>query len=243
MQQPASPLDATSTATKLETTIFSLNNDYHKSLLYYELDADTSSDLKLNESSLKQAINSNEWLTTRIQSVYVLYGNRRLLIVAKQDADKSELNQHLTSLFNENKSERFDHLKARSIPFACGAEQPVLLVGELTDYQLRLINADDKNTALKAIESGLKLKKVKKTFYFTGLLFQFVILNEFLTETTSKLTSSDETKEKESQPAQSQVADVKQTETVDANVSYWLSFYNDSCAGDINLFSEVTSYS
>ncbi len=57
------------------------------------------------------------------------------------------------------------------------------MVTEITDHQLKRLSKD-KSAALKLIESqtGLKLKKQKKTFYFTGLLYQHTLLNELFSK-------------------------------------------------------------
>ena len=190
-QTPLPPLPSQAndqSQTAKETNIFALTNDYHRCLLYFELDA--HKDLKLNEVSLKQIITSNEVISNKIQSVYVLHGNRRLLVVCKSDDDLNQVEQLIVQLLEPFKEDGYDLLKRKCIPFNSNAEQqqqPLLLVAEVSDAQLKLVSPDDKNIALKAIESktGLKLKKVKKIFYFSGLLFQFVLLNEFLSEKSS----------------------------------------------------------
>jgi O-acetyl-ADP-ribose deacetylase (regulator of RNase III) len=187
-----------------ETTIFALNNDYYKSLLYFELETTENCINILNETNLKLVLNANELISNHLQSIYVLHGNKKLLIVCKPDSNPNHVAQSILNIFEENKQENFHLLKRKCIPFyhnsSCDelsqqkqySSQPLLLVAEVNDAQLKLINTDDKNTAIKAIESktGLRLKKSKKTFYFSGLLFQFVILNDFLNEKSAMDTSS-----------------------------------------------------
>jgi O-acetyl-ADP-ribose deacetylase (regulator of RNase III) len=187
-----------------ETTIFALNNDYYKSLLYFELETTENCINILNETNLKLVLNANELISNHLQSIYVLHGNKKLLIVCKPDSNPNHVAQSILNIFEENKQENFHLLKRKCIPFyhnssrdelshiqQQNSSQPLLLVAEVNDAQLKLINADDKNSAIKAIESktGLKLKKSKKTFYFSGLLFQFVILNDFLNEKSAMNTS------------------------------------------------------
>ena len=64
----------------------------------------------------------------------------------------------------------------------------LVLVSELSDRQLALVAAD-KSEALKIIEAktGLRLKKIKKSFYFSGLLFQFVLLNAIIADRMRQL--------------------------------------------------------
>lgn len=206
-----------------ETTIFALNNDYYKSLLYLELN---HSDLSINELNLKQLINSNESIAKQIQSVYVLNGNKRVLIVCKQDIDLTEAEKSLSTCLDEHKQDNFHLLKCKSIPFCDSNKQPILLVAELNDQQLKAIN-EDKSTALKAIESktGLKLKKVKKTFYFNGLLFQFVILNELLNEKAT-LTQDNQIETKVESNAQTVAERVSQESK--QKVLDWHDLYNES---------------
>ena len=158
-----------------EANIFALDADYAKTLLLFE------SVECIDESAVKAIIGGVEQLSHLIQHMYVLNGQRRLLVVAK-------LAESVTVLQELVPKELAIQLKRVEIPFTSPHVPPVLLVGEIGEFQLKLLNSDDKNAALKSIEAktGLRLKKVKKTFYFSGLLFQFVILNELL-EQSSKI--------------------------------------------------------
>jgi hypothetical protein len=164
-----------------ETSAFSLSADYYNSLVYFELS--TNDRARLDESNIKQTLTSVDQVQALIQNVYILYGQRSLLVVAKHNEVCDQLGELIVKLLASEYE-----IKRTSIPNVCNSVPPLLLACEITDAQLRMLNSDDKNTALKKIEAstGLKLKKVKKTFYFTGLLFQFLILNELFREATSK---------------------------------------------------------
>lgn len=96
-------------------------------------------------------------------------------------------------------------LNRRPIPFTAqpsprSAFDPALthslvLVGELTERQLAAI-AGDKSEALKIVEAktGLKLKKIKKSVYFAGLLFQFVMLNAIIADRVKEAAVAQRTK-------------------------------------------------
>ena len=158
--------------TTKEANIFALGQDYAKTLLLFE------SVECIDEVAVKAII---EKLSHLIQHMYVLNGQRHLLVVAKLVDSLSELQELVPK-------ELASQLKRVEIPYTSPHVPPVLLVCEIGESQLKLLNADDKNAALKSIEAktGLRLKKVKKTFYFTGLLFQFVILNELLDQEAAK---------------------------------------------------------
>ena len=90
-----------------ETTIFALNNDYYKSLLYFELETTENCINILNETNLKLVLNANELISNHLQSIYVLHGNKKLLIVCKPDSNPNHVAQSILNIFEENKQENF----------------------------------------------------------------------------------------------------------------------------------------
>lgn len=165
-----------------ELTLF--KNESKHAMLYFVLNenldttnhvnflADTN---KLVEENLKESIKQNESLNSKLQNVYVLYGDKSVLLLCKEDACLDQIEHEFVDLFDKR-------LERKSIPFTNGQTQSSLfLVSEINDAQLELVSSD-KSEALKLIESktGLKLKKIKKTIYFTGLLFQFALLNQLI---------------------------------------------------------------
>jgi len=135
---------------------------------------------KLVEEKLKETIKQNESLNSKLQNVYVLYGDKTVLLLCKEDTCLDQIEHEFVGLFDKR-------LERKPIPFTNGqAQSSLFLVSEITDTQLELVSGD-KSEALKLIESktGLKLKKIKKTIYFTGLLFQFALLNQLINNRSS----------------------------------------------------------
>ena len=164
------------------TSVFALNNDYYKWLLYYELDicdpiVDQQLATELSELNFKERITQSDKTGPLVQQVYVLYGDKRALIFAKPETDLDHLDEQIRLVSN------LPHLRRKAVPSVVSFVPPLLLVSEISDNQLRLLS-ENKNDAIKKLEAktGLRLKKVKKTFFFSGLLFQFEILNEMLND-------------------------------------------------------------
>ena len=162
---------------------FFLTNDYFKTLLLYKLDqgANESSSISLDEATVKDVFKVNEKLNSVIQNVYFLYGSKSLLIVCKEAGDLDLVAQ----LIETEVTLSGIKLTRQCLQGAFGTTSipPLLLTSEVHDSQLSLIS-DEKYVAIKTIEAktGLKLKKVKKSIYFSGLLFQFNMLSELLAE-------------------------------------------------------------
>lgn len=177
-----------------------LGDSYLKSLIYFELETQIGQD----ESLIKEKLKTDEFLLAKIQNFYVLHGNKSLLFVCKSDLatySTAESKQQITSLIQNLFDQTFSlKLVNKQIPFA---HSSYLLVSELSDLHLSLVSSD-KSTALKLIESktGLKLKKIKKSIYFTGFLFQFVLLNSLVNDLAKDHPSS--SKPQESKPQNEQ---------------------------------------
>jgi O-acetyl-ADP-ribose deacetylase (regulator of RNase III) len=168
-----------------ELTLF--KNESKHAMLYFVLNENpenTSTNLvtflsdtnKIVEENLKETIKQTESLNKNLQNVYVLYGDKSVLLLCKEDTCLEQIEHEFANLFEKR-------LERKPIPFTNG-QVPVslFLVSEISDAQLELVSSD-KSDALKLIEAktGLKLKKIKKTIYFTGLLFQFALLNQLIT--------------------------------------------------------------
>jgi O-acetyl-ADP-ribose deacetylase (regulator of RNase III) len=163
-----------------EQTLFSQSNDFINTLIYFELIDQTATsnseneliinNNKLNEQLIKEKLITNEL----IQNIFILNGDKSLLISAKNEKFSNEIESLINDLFNKR-------LMRKEIPYS--KNKPIFLVSELNDKQLSLID-NDKFNAIRFIEAktGLKLKKIKKTIYFSGLLFQFILLDEILNE-------------------------------------------------------------
>ena len=161
-----------------EQTLFASSNDYINTLIYFEIIEQTNSKENelinstntLNEQLIKEKLNTNEL----IQNIFILNGNKSILISAKSEKFLNEIESLINDLFDKR-------LIRKQIPYS--NNKPLFLVSELNDTQLCLID-DDKFNAIRFIEAktGLKLKKIKKTIYFSGLLFQFILLDEILNQ-------------------------------------------------------------
>jgi len=173
-----------------EQSQFFLSNDFYKSLIYFQLrpDDDTQS-LKVDEQKIKEHFKSNEVIQNVIQSIYVLHENTSLLIVAKDSSNDVDLDKLEALIKTQAKLDNL-HLERKDLPCSFEKASPLLLTTEINDSQLELISKD-KYEAIKTIEAktGLKLKKIKKSIYFSGLLFQFNILNEILAKNSKKQES------------------------------------------------------
>lgn len=153
----------------------------------------------LSEKLVREAINSNPEVSRHIQGLYVLYGNRSLLVITSNCGEQALDHSLIACLSSYGIA-----IQRRPLPYttqltvrvptvstqnttsqlgADAADTSLVLVGEITDRQLSLL-ASDKSEALKLVEAktGLRLKKIKKNVYFAGLLFQFVLLNKIMTD-------------------------------------------------------------
>lgn len=200
-----------------ETALFNhINESYLNSLIYLELEDDHSNmhrlhrlstsnsmtsstttldlndteDQLLNEIFLKDKLNQNELILPKIQHFYVLHGNRSILITIRTESIENQNGTQSTC--NEIADLLVTYFNI------CGVNlihkplpSTLVLVSEITEKQLNILSSD-KSDALKLIESktGLRLKKIKKSFYFTGLLFQFVLLNNLINEHENKQSKS-----------------------------------------------------
>ena len=163
-----------------------LNNDFYKTLLYFHIE--TQPGVELDEQVTKECFKSNECIQNLIQNIYLLYGNRSLLLVAKEPSQTDQLERLIKAHVTLKQAE----LRRQELPDTFGPNAcPLFVTAELSDSQLELISTD-KYVSLKTIEAktGLKLKKIKKTIFFSGLLFQFKILNELLAEKARTATAS-----------------------------------------------------
>ena len=165
-----------------EPTQFFLSNDFYKTLIYFQLiyDDTAATSLELDEQKIKEPFKTNELIQNLIQSIYVLHGNKSVLIVTKDslNVDLTQL-EHLIQTQVILNNVRFER---KELPGTFGAASkstsPLIITAELSDSQLELISKD-KYVAIKTVEAktGLKLKKIKKSIYFSGLLFQFNIVS------------------------------------------------------------------
>lgn len=143
----------------------------------------------MNEQSIKEKLKSNADLYAQLQNLYVLYGSRSILAIAKSPALRDEvahaLVSHLAShgVYTQQRALPYTTLSTNGRTAAGSVENSFVLVSEMSDRQLALL-ASDKSEALKLIEArtGLRLRKIKKSVYFTGLLFQFVLLNALVAD-------------------------------------------------------------
>jgi len=166
---------------------FFLSNDFYKSLIYFQLKPnDDTQSLKVDEQKIKEHFKSNEVIQNVIQSIYVLHENTSILIVAKDSSNDVDLDKLEALIKTQAKLDNL-HLERKDLPCSFEKASPLLLTTEINDSQLELISKD-KYEAIKTIEAktGLKLKKIKKSIYFSGLLFQFNILNEILAKNAKK---------------------------------------------------------
>jgi O-acetyl-ADP-ribose deacetylase (regulator of RNase III) len=171
-----------------EQSQFFLSNDFYKSLIFFQLKPDDNTQsLKIDEQKIKEHFKSNQVIQNLIQSIYVLHENTSILIVAKDSSNDVDLDQLENLIKTQVKLDNL-HLERKDLPFSFEKVSPLLLTTEINDSQLELISKD-KYEAIKTIEAktGLKLKKIKKSIYFSGLLFQFNILNEILAKNSKKL--------------------------------------------------------
>lgn len=154
------------------------NHEYFSTLVYFEQAEQT-----LDELVIKEKIKKIPSLDEHIQSIHVLHGQKNLLIVSKTNQDVNRVEASILNLF----SDTYPSLKRADIPLTSQSAPPVLLACELTDYQLRSL-ADDKQAAVRLVEAKTGLRSCLSSrngkTYLTGLLFQFLILNEMFTENT-----------------------------------------------------------
>ena len=209
------PNDDLATATAKESSVFGrINSDaYLQSLVYLELDDSLSTSLSLSRASTsscggattidyesscgeEEAARLNEpfvkeklrTLSEQVQSVYVLYGNRSMLVEVRGGQAVDQIAQSIVScLSNQGVA-----VVRRALPYTMtpvrgrgGGDDNIsmVLTCEMSDKQLAVVSSD-KSEALKIIEAktGLRLKKIKKTIYFAGVLFQFMLLNNLMTD-------------------------------------------------------------
>lgn len=161
-----------------EETLLAENHEYFSTLVYFEQAEQT-----LDELVIKEKIKKIPSLDEHIQSIHVLHGQKNLLIVSKTNQDVNRVEASILNLF----SDTYPSLKRADIPLTSQSAPPVLLACELTDYQLRSL-ADDKQAAVRLVEAKTGLRSCLSSrngkTYLTGLLFQFLILNEMFTENT-----------------------------------------------------------
>jgi hypothetical protein len=176
-----------------EQGLFTSTSEFADTLVYFELSKEetkserTSSSLinessdKINENAIKDLLKETSVLNELIQNLFVLNGDKSLLISAKSEASRDSIETVIQDLFGK----RF---KRKPVPHCYANTRPVYLVSELTDEQLNVIDPD-KYSAIKLIEAktGLRLKKIKKSIYFGGLLFQFLLLDELLSEKSKEI--------------------------------------------------------
>ncbi len=164
-----------------EETLLAENHEYISSLIYFE-----ESEQTLDENLIKEKIQKFDSLSEHIKSIHVLHGQKNLLVVSKNSMDVNRIEASILSLFNSN----YSNLKRVNIPLTNSSVTPVLLFCELTDSQLQLF-ANDKQTSVRLVEAktGLRSSLSHKNgkIYLTGLLFQFLILNDILNENNKVL--------------------------------------------------------
>ena len=156
-----------------EINLFNLASP--KTLLLYE----SANSNCLNEPTIKDSIKQDDTLNSLIQNVYVLYGEKSVLIVCKDENDLNRVDGLVKDVF--------DNLNRVEL-----SESQLWLVTEINDSQLNQIS-DDKYKSIKTIEAktGLKLKKIKKSIYFSGILYQFNLLNSMLSDAQTKLAKQE----------------------------------------------------
>lgn len=158
----------------------------------------------LNEQSIKEKLlKASETLAAQVQNVYVLYGNRAMLVVVRSGSDNEQVAQSIVGVLGAHGL----WLVRRPMPYTTqlgrgglgGNETMMVLVSEMSDKQLAVISAD-KGEAMKIIEAktGLKLKKIKKSIYYAGILFQFILLNNLMSDRSREVTLASAMGEKKS---------------------------------------------
>lgn len=162
-----------------EETLLAENHEYFSTLVYFE-----QTEQALDELLIKEKIKKIPSLDEHIQSIHVIHEQKNLLVVSKKNQDVNRVEASILNMF----SDTYPSLKRVDVPLTNkSAADPVLLVCELTDHQLRLL-ADDKQAAVRLVEAKTGLRSCVSSrngkIYLTGLLFQFLILNEMFTENT-----------------------------------------------------------
>lgn len=154
-------------------------SDYFSTLVYYE-----QNEKNLDEKHVQDRIQLNECLSDLIKTFHVLNGQRQLLIVAKSSANVSQIAGLVANIFKSD----YPSLKRASIPMTCGNVRPLVLYGEATNEELKIVN-NDRNIAVKHIEAktGLRSSEINNVVFFSGLMFQFLILNEIFNENSNVL--------------------------------------------------------
>ena len=154
-----------------EINLLQVDSEHLKSLVYLEIDTNKNAVINQEDTIIKQYILSNE----NINQVFVLYGNRSVLIYLKSSQFNTP--QLVDSIINSIQSEFGIYLNQKAI------SSHFFLTSEIDDAKLGLLS-QDKSISLKLIESktGLRLRKIKKKIYFSGYMFQFVVFEKMLSD-------------------------------------------------------------
>lgn len=149
----------------MSSDLFQLSHDHHKNVLFYDLNE------IIDEEKIVKCLKSNEL----IASFYIVNDKRNLIVISK---DRTK-NKEIEELIKNNS----DYIKCSLLNQMPYSNFNSVLLTEVTDNQLKRLSKD-KSVALKMIESqtGLKLKKQKKQFFFNGLMYQFILLNDLFSK-------------------------------------------------------------
>jgi len=163
-----------------ELNSFGSHSDYLDTLVFFEYTQPT-----LDDNLVTETIRENSLIHEYLQSIHVLNGQRHILAVAKSKNNTDRLDSIIINLFRE----KYPELRRIEIPLTSKCVNPLLLIAELNDSQLKVVD-NNVEIAIKLIEAKTGLQSLKQTrpnsFFFTGILFQFVVLNDFLKELGSK---------------------------------------------------------
>ncbi|RNA12072.1 E3 ubiquitin- ligase, partial [Brachionus plicatilis] len=154
-----------------ETSVLQADTEHLSSLVYLELDTSKHCQINQEDAIIKQFILSNE----NVRQVFVLYGNRSILISLRSgELNTAPLVASITDSIRSEFGIHLNHTQPTSHLF---------LTCQMDDAKLGLLSAD-KSSSLKLIEakSGLRLRKFKKKLFFSGLLFQFALLEQMFTD-------------------------------------------------------------
>ncbi|CAF0942130.1 unnamed protein product [Brachionus calyciflorus] len=154
-----------------ECHLLEIDTNYHKTLIYFELNSKKTTQISLDDSIIKQFILTND----KINQVYILYGNKTLLIILKShEYNTKQLIDDLCASIRSEFDLEFTQKQINTNFYLCS---------EITDDKLQIVSSD-KSKSLKLIESktGLKLKKIKKNIYFVGFLFQFELFDQLIND-------------------------------------------------------------
>jgi len=156
------------------------HSDYFDKLVFFELAQPI-----LDDTLITETVRGDSLTCELIQSIHVLNGQRHLLVLAKSRNNIDRLDTLIISLFKEN----YPDLRRVDIPLTSSNVAPLLLIAELNESQLKVVDIDAQ-AAIRRIEAKTGLQHLKQTkhntVYLTGILFQFVILNDFLKESGAR---------------------------------------------------------